>query len=114
MPGRDRTGPAGMGPMTGRGWGDCADYGAPNAAFRRGYGPGYGRGGWGGRGGGRRGWRHGFYATGLPGWARYGYGPFWEGAPLPTQEQELDMLKREAEWLENQLNAISQRIKELE
>jgi hypothetical protein len=45
----------------------------------------------------------------------YGYGPpGWVQAAPPTQEQELDILKREAEWLKDQLDAISQRIEEVE
>jgi hypothetical protein len=45
MPGGDRTGPAGMGPMTGRAAGYCAGYPMPgyrNPAFRPGFFPGYG------------------------------------------------------------------------
>ena len=65
MPGGDRTGPMGLGPMTGRAAGYCAGYPVPgfmNAVGGRGFG------GWGGRGGrGRRNW---FYATGLTGWQR--------------------------------------------
>lgn len=111
MPRGDRTGPRGMGAMTGRRAGYCASDDAP--------GPGYGRGqgrGWHGsrgyrQGGGGRGWRHRFYATGRPGWADYGYGPpGW--APAPAHE--LDVLKREADWLKDQLDAISQRIEEIE
>ena len=49
MPGRDRTGPSGFGPMTGRRMGFCADndnqyYSNRGLGFRRGYGRGYGRG----------------------------------------------------------------------
>ena len=60
MPRGDRTGPAGMGPMTGRGAGYCAGYSVPgfaNPAFGRGlvfgFGRGLGLGFRGGRGGGR-------------------------------------------------------------
>jgi hypothetical protein len=105
--------------MTGRRGGYCAGYDAPgfaNTVPGRGYGRGLGRGwfgGWGyGRGGGGRSWRHRFYATGRPGWADYG-APWWAYAPSPTQEQERDVLQREAEWLKDQLDAISQRIEEL-
>jgi hypothetical protein len=115
MPAGDGTGPRGMGPMTGRGAGYCAGYGVPgyaNAMPGRGFGIGWG-GGW-GRG---RGWRHQYYATGLPGWARYGYAPAWVYGPYaapPTPEQETEFLKTQAEWLKEQLDAISQRIAELE
>jgi len=103
----------GMGPMTGRAAGYCAGYDAPgyaNPVPRRGYGMGWG-GGWG------RGWRwrHWYYATGLPGWARFGYAPVYGPyAPPPTKEQETEMLKEQAEWLRGQLDAISKRIAELE
>jgi len=108
--------------MTGRAAGYCAGYNAPgyaNPIPRRGLGLAWGR-GW--RGGGR-GWRHWYYATGLPGWVRFGRAPAW-GAPPPaapgpyaappTQEQEAEFLKTQAEWLQQQLDAISQRIAELE
>lgn len=119
-----------MGPMTGRGAGYCAGYGAPGYAspipgrgFGMGRGPGMGR----GRGGGGRGWRHRYYATGLPGWARSGYAPAW-GAPPDwsygpyaappmrpfTREQETEFLKAQADALKQQLDAIGQRIAELE
>jgi hypothetical protein len=112
----------GMGPMTGRGAGYCAGYGAPgyaNPIPGRGLGLGWGR-GW--RGGGR-GWRHWYYATGLPGWARFGYMPAWGAPPAwaygpyaapPTREQEAEFLKAQADALKQQLDAISQRIAELE
>ena len=67
MPWGDRTGPSGMGPMTGRGAGYCAGYDRPgymNPGF--GY-RAFGRGGFGGHG-----YRHWYYATGLPFWARSG------------------------------------------
>jgi hypothetical protein len=112
-----------MGPMTGRGAGYCTGYGAPGYAnpwSGRGFGMGWGRGGGGGRG---RGWRNRFYATGLPGWARYGYAQAW-GAPPPaaygsygappTPEQETEFLKSQAEMLKQELDVISQRIAELE
>jgi hypothetical protein len=122
MPGGDRTGPAGMGPMTGRAAGFCAGYPVPGYMN-----PVGGRGNWGwGRGGGR-GRRNWFYATGLPGWARAGYGwPAWGGAVNPyayggapfvpglTAQQELDGLKGQAEYLEDSLDGIKKRIEELE
>ena len=80
----------------------------------RGFGMGWGRG---------RGWRNMYHATGLPGWARFGYGPAW-GPPAamaygsyaapPRPEQEVESLKTQTEWLKDQLDAISQRIAELE
>jgi len=124
MPGGDRTGPMGMGPMTGRGAGYCAGYGAPGfASGGRGFGGG-GRGFWGGRGRGR-GWRNWFYATGVPGWQRASWGwPAFGGGAAPSvppvapqamsRDQELDLLRRQAEGFAGALDEIRQRIEELE
>lgn len=112
MPRGDRTGPLGMGPMTGRAAGYCAGYGVPgymNPVPGRGFGIGFG--GWG------RGfhWRHWYYATGLPGWVRFGYSPAWGwSVPSLTKEQETDMLKAQAKALQEQFDAINKRITELE
>ncbi|MHB1417217.1 MAG: DUF5320 domain-containing protein [Chloroflexota bacterium] len=108
MPRGDRTGPQGLGPMTGRSAGFCAGFGVPGYAN-----PGVGRGG---RGGGR-GWRHQYYATGLPGWARAGYaaGPWaapYAGPPAP--EQEAGFLRNEAEQLRAALTNIEKRLADLE
>jgi hypothetical protein len=113
--------------MTGRGAGYCAGYGMPgysNPVPGRGFGMGWGRGGgWGGGWGRGRGWRNMYYATGVPGWARFGYTPAWGAPPAPaygpyaaqpTPEQETEFLKAQAEWLQQQLDGISQRIAELE
>ena len=133
MPRGDRTGPAGMGPMTGRGAGYCAGFQVPgfaNPVAGRGIGYGFGRGGRGGSKG-RGGWgrRNMFYATGVPGWQRFDAGysayggavPYGGGAlyggpygPAPTKEQELDMLKGQAEYIEKTLAEIGNRIEELE
>jgi hypothetical protein len=103
--------------MTGRGAGYCAGYETPgyaNPVRGRGFGMGRGRG---------RGWRHQYYATGVPGWARFGYAPAWGAppaaaygpyGPAPTPEQETEFLKAQAEGLQQQLDAINQRIAELE
>lgn len=58
--------------------------------------------------GGGRGWRHMYYATGMPGWMRWGAVP-----PAPTAEQELAGLKTQADWLAGQLDAIKKRIETL-
>ena len=112
MPRGDGTGPAGLGPMTGRGAGYCAGYSTPgyaNPVPGRGRGRGFGRGG----GWGRRNW---FYATGMPGWARAGYSPAWDYGPYQpmTPEQESDLLKNQAGALERELEAIAQRLEALE
>ena len=125
MPRGDGTGPAGIGPMTRRAAGFCAGYPVPgymNPVGGRGFfGRGMRRGG--GRGRGLRNW---YYATGLPGWARAGYGyppaPWgWPGyagyasAALPqmTAEQELEALKQEAEYFKGSLDEINDRISQL-
>ena len=111
MPGGDRTGPAGMGPMTGRAAGYCAGYPVPGYMNPMG-----GRGFWGwgrGFGGGGRGWRHWYYATGLPGWMRFG----WGGVPPvaePTPEAEKSFLIGQAEALQAQLDEVKKRLEELE
>ncbi|NLX06727.1 MAG: DUF5320 domain-containing protein [Phycisphaerae bacterium] len=122
MPGGDGTGPAGMGPMTGRGAGFCAGFGMPGYAN-----PVGGRGFWGwGRGGGGRGRRNWFYATGMTGWQRSAAGwPAWGGGPANsgpyagpagpamTKEQEMDALKGQVEYLEDALDGLRKRMEEL-
>ncbi|MGW8257130.1 MAG: DUF5320 domain-containing protein [Thermoguttaceae bacterium] len=118
MPRGDGTGPMGLGPMTGRGAGFCAGSGVPGFVGR-GLGLGFGR-GKGGRGGGR-GWRNMFFATGLTGWQRAAMGwPALGGggrnaptAPVMTKEQEVEILKRQAEFLGNQIEAVKKRMEEL-
>ena len=103
MPGGDRTGPLGTGPRTGRGLGYCGGYDAPGFADPA-LGP---RWGWGrGRGGGF-GWRHRFFWTGQAGWDYPRYAP-------PKQEDILEALKADADWLQGQLEATKKRIEELE
>ena len=118
MPRGDGTGPAGLGPMTGRAAGYCAGYSMPGFAT-----PGWGRGFWGrGRGGGF-GWRNRFVASGLTGWQRAAAGwPAWGGgppyagpfAPVMTREQEIDALKDQAKYFEDALNEIRKRMEELD
>ncbi len=122
MPGGNGTGPMGMGPMTGRAAGFCAGYGVPGyqnpIGGRGGMGTGRGFGGGRGLGGGGRGWRNQFYATGLTGWQRAagGFAPTgYAGAPTaPSADQQLAMLKSQAEYAESQLTEIRKRIDELE
>lgn len=118
MPGGDGTGPMGMGPMTGRAAGYCAGYGVPGfmnpvPGFGRGQGFGRGR-GFGG--GGRRGRRNMFWATGLPGWARFGSGaapPMSGVQTVPNAAAEKEFLTRQAEVLQAQLDNLRKRIDEL-
>ena len=107
MPAGDRTGPFGRGPMTGRRLGFCSGYNTPGYAnpLDQGFGMGFGR----GRGRGY-GWRNQFYATGQPGWARYGY-----YAPTPpSAEQEAEMLRSQEKSLKEQIDAVNKRLSELE
>ncbi len=125
MPGGDRTGPFGMGPMTGRAAGFCAGYNVPgyaNPAYPGGFGT-WGRGSGGGFGRGGRGWRNRFYATGLTGWQRAAAGwPAWGAAPYPypaagvpmTGETELEALKNQATYFEDALKGIRRQIEELQ
>jgi hypothetical protein len=113
MPGGDRTGPAGAGPMTGRGLGYCSGSAAPGYAYGRGgFGGGFGRRGYGGNrapgtGGRGRGRMNMFYATGLPGYARYGYGV----APtVVTAATEAEILKNQAAVLEQELQLVKERL----
>jgi uncharacterized protein DUF5320 len=118
MPRGDGTGPVGMGPMTGRAAGFCAGYSVPgyaNSVGGRGMGMGRGFGG-GGFGRGRGfGWGRGGY--GLPAYGNavnpyaYGGSPF---TPAVAPQQELDSLKGQAEYLEENLEEIKKRIEELE
>lgn len=124
MPWGDRTGPTGMGPMTGRGAGYCGGYGAPGYAspmFGRGF-----RGRGGGRGGGGRGFRNRYYATGVPGWQHWGgagwappwggpppHAPYASGRPAAGRDQEIDFLKSEAERLQGALSDINDRLRDL-
>lgn len=119
MPGGDGTGPRGMGPMTGRAAGFCAGYNAPGYANAiPGRGIGFGGARMGAFGGGR-GWRNMYYATGLPGWMRFGGYPATPYATQPytpqmTPEQELDYLNNQAQYLQSTLEDIKRRMDELE
>lgn len=99
MPRGDRTGPAGMGPMTGRGAGFCAGYGTAGYMNNAGT---YG----GGRGfGGRRGFGRCF-------------GGFFQGAQLNqgvqrTTEDEKYELNARSHSLAIELELIQKRLKEL-
>ncbi len=102
MPRGNGNGPTGMGPMTGRGMGYCAGNDAPGYASQYGFGSGFG--------GRRRGNRRMFYATGKPGWARY-------GAPANANfnsafDAEAD-LRAEVRSLKEQLDQIDRRLSSL-
>jgi len=98
MPGGDRTGPLGMGPMTGRAAGYCAVYPTPeyaNPMPGRGFGMGFGR-----RRGGGRGW-----------WNRWNMPLVYY--PQQTEEQEKGFLENEMKVLQEQLNSIKKRLDEV-
>jgi hypothetical protein len=125
MPGFDGTGPWGLGPRTGGGFGFCPPGVGPLPA---GYGPGVvygaGRGGipWGGgRGrafGGGRGW---WWRAGFP----YGVPPYEAAAPYPAAPypaapypaaapfDEKTFLENEITNLEQQLAAVKNRLAEI-
>ena len=122
----DRTGPEGMGPTTGRGAGYCAGHDMPGYAHpvpKGGFGHGWGHGR--ARGFGRRRrrrfWHHAMgHPMGHPGWAGFGRGPAWNmpammcGPCTLSPKEELEALKQQGEWMKNKLEAISQRIEEID
>jgi hypothetical protein len=108
MPGGDRSGPAGTGPMTGRAAGYCA--GNPV--------PGYMNAGAGGMGmAWRRGWR-GAYGRGYqyPYASPTAYGSAVPGNydPVQGQQQELSVLRSQADYFQKALKDIQNRISQLE
>jgi hypothetical protein len=106
MPRGDRTGPIGNGPMTGRGAGYCAGFSVPGYASSCGWGVRCGS------GRGRR-FRRIFYDTGLPRWAYFR--PQYADERFFTEEtDEKEFLKKQAEFLENQLDEVKKRLEELE
>lgn len=121
MPGGDRTGPTGQGPMTGRAAGYCSGYSVPgflNPVPGRGF-YGAGRGGFPGGGGRGRAWGGGrgmrlrtpFYGA-APVNNPYAY----SGQPYtpPSREEEISYLNEQRSILEEELESLKKRIKELE
>lgn len=120
MPRGNRTGPDGMGPMTGRGAGFCSGSGTPgymnpDGGRGLGYGRGYGYGAGPGRG---MGFGHGYgpgagYGRGMS----HGYAQGWDRgyayAPPVTPDMEKQQLQREAEFVEEELKAIRKRLDDL-
>ena len=119
MPGGDRTGPLGMGPMTGRAAGYCAGYNVPGYMNPYGgRGMGYGRmmGGRGRGGGFGRGRGFGRFA------APYVQPPVYP-VPQPQpgfdampydESAEIEMLRAQAQSIEATLSGIQKRIEALE
>lgn len=114
MPRGDGTGPQGLGSMTGRAAGYCSGSGMPgyaNAApgLRLGLGVGRGVGFRGaGFGYGGRGNRCRFFATGLPGWNRFG--PYSMPIQGMNPEFEKQVLKNQADAMESELESIKRRL----
>lgn len=115
MPRGDRTGPTGQGPFTGRGLGNCKGFDSPG--FTKGMGAGMGRGGGMGRSMG--------YGGGFGRGAGYGRG--WGfNAPYPvntpaypwmnsmSREDEIRLLKSEADALRRSQKEIEKRLGDLE
>ena len=112
MPGRDGTGPAGTGPMTGWAMGPCVE-GAPVGVGNpmvliRGRGCGFGRGG--------HGRRNMYRATGLPRWARGGAFAMSQTVQGTTPDLggKIEDLRRQAQSLEGTLAEIRGQIERLE
>jgi hypothetical protein len=112
MPGLNRTGPMGAGPMTGGGRGLCNPSTAASARAFTGF---YGYGGGLGQ---RRGFRGGSgRGAGMGrGYGRgYGWYPPAMGPAFPySTADEMEMLRAEADYLKNSLEAINKRMDELE
>ncbi len=109
MPRGDRTGPWGMGPMTGRTSGYCSGYDNPIPG--RGYRTDLGRGRnfWDGSGCGRRFMnRVGRFFDGMP-LNRNDIAVF----PAPDPEAEKEFLRTQTEVLQSQLDKIKNRLDEL-
>jgi len=105
MPGGDRTGPMGQGPMTGRAAGLCA--GSPNPGYANPrYGIGLGR----GRG---RGFGRGFWGRGRGLWWRnYNPEPYYY-PQTQNKEDEKTYLENTIKNLEEEIKAIKERIQEI-
>ncbi|HZK38844.1 MAG TPA: DUF5320 domain-containing protein [Clostridia bacterium] len=100
MPKGDRSGPMGMGPMTGRGAGFCAD--AANPAYAN-TGCGFGR----GRGFGRNDFARGARMRG-----RFSGFDQTVGAPV-DEKDEKEFLSNQAKALQDRLEEINKRLAEL-
>ncbi len=106
MPRGDGRGPAGCGPRTGRGLGYCAGYDSPGFTKP---GPGNGRGFRKNVGPGRR-MRRGFNSGNVHAQDAPNYNPQTEY----TKDDEINELKNYAKDMKRELNAVIDRIEELE
>lgn len=108
MPRGDRTGPRGMGPMTGRGAGYCSGSAVPGymnpwGGRGGGYGRGFGRGLGLGRGFG------GYWGV-APGYVS----PVYSGAPSVDPQIRVSALRAQAEELKRTLSDVQREIETLE
>ncbi|NLM98297.1 MAG: DUF5320 domain-containing protein [Halanaerobiaceae bacterium] len=106
MPIGDGTGPAGYGPMTGRGMGCCAGYRVPGYMNRPGSGRGSGRGCDSGRG---YGWAYHHAPHAYP---VYPYHP--PHNQEISKERKVEYLKETARALEDELKYVKEELKKLE
>ena len=101
---RDRTGPDGFGPRTGRSLGYCGGYSTPGYTESPGMGRGFGRGrGWGRRGSWRRAPAYNLSIYGAP------------GVPIAqiSPENQLSILKREKDYLTSEMDGIKDAIENI-
>ena len=129
MPGLNRTGPRGMGPMTGRRMGHCAGNNTPEIlnqsprfGLRRGFGRGTGLGFGRGAGFGRSfGWRRMEFTPPIAPAAKYTYQePAYPQPTQPTKEQETQIIEEDIKYLEaeqkeinTELDATRKRLEEI-
>jgi len=111
MPGGDRTGPLGRGPITGRGLGYCSGTNRPGYAIPPRYGRGFGR----GRG---RGYGRGFWGRGRGFWGSDYYDPYYstsdiESYPQRSKEEEKSYLKNLISQLEDEMKMVKEKLQNL-
>jgi hypothetical protein len=113
MPRGDRTGPSGLGPVTGRALGYCQGFDSPG--FAKGAGGGMGRGFvYGGGMGMGRGRGRGFGRGRNFGGAYTGSFPGYPWIPSMSKEDEIKFLKSHADALSRSQEEIERRLGELE
>jgi hypothetical protein len=107
MPSGDHTGPTGQGPMTGRSSGFCQGNDTPG--YAKGFRAGMGRGFRFGRGRGQRPGRGRNFGSGVA-----GFFPGFPWAHSISREDEMNLLKSQAEYLKRSQKDIERRLGELE
>ena len=107
MPSGDRTGPMGQGPMTGRSSGFCSGNDTPG--YAKGFRAGMGRGFPFGKGRGQGPGRGMNFGGGIA-----GFFPGFHWAHSITKDDEINMLKSQAEYLKRSQKDIEKKLGELE